>query len=156
MSITANQIMTLDGQILPFARDLREALAVYARRQWPTNTSGHAAKAWGLPKTTMTNLLKGHASDATVTAVIRAGGWPLALAVVGATIGESLDEFINKEQERLRHERRAYEEREARLGEMARHMRARAGLGGGGSPELEPRRPREGRSFSRRVGDQLD
>ncbi len=141
--------MTADGQELPFARDLREALAIYARRTWPLNTSGQAAKAWGLPKTTTSNLLKGHASDATVTAVLRAGGWPLAMAVVGATIGQSLEDHLTQEQERLRHERRAFEEREARLGQMASHLRTRLGVGVQRPSELGPRRDGEERARRR-------
>jgi hypothetical protein len=110
MSLTADTIMHLDGQLLPFSRDLREALAIYARRTWPTNTSGHAAKAWGIPKSTAANLLKGHASDATVTKIIRAGGWALALPVIGAVIGEPVHVFFRdqmrqaaKDAERARH-----------------------------------------------------
>jgi hypothetical protein len=97
MSLTADGIMSLDGQILPFSRDLREALAIYARRTWPVNTSGHAAKAWGVPKSTAANLLKGHASDATVTKIIRAGGWALALPVIGAVIGEPVHTFFREQ-----------------------------------------------------------
>jgi hypothetical protein len=97
MTMTADGIMNLDGQVLPFSRDLREALAIYARRTWPVNTSGHAAKAWGLPKTTAANLLKGHASDATVTKIIRAGGWELALPVIGAVIGEPVHAFFRQQ-----------------------------------------------------------
>lgn len=89
--------MTLDGQMLPFSRDLREALAIYARRTWPVNTSGHAAKAWGLPKTTAANLLKGHASDATVTKILQAGGWALALPVIGAVIGQPVHAFFREQ-----------------------------------------------------------
>lgn len=97
MTMTADGIMSLDGQNLPFSRDLREALAIYARRTWPVNTSGHAAKAWGLPKSTAANLLKGHASDATVTKIIRAGGWELALPVIGAVIGEPVHVFFREQ-----------------------------------------------------------
>ncbi|RAK51611.1 hypothetical protein [Phenylobacterium soli] len=97
MTLTADSIMHLDGQLLPFSRDLREALAIYARRTWPVNTSGHAAKAWGIPKTTAANLLKGHASDATVTKIIRAGGWELALPVIGAVIGEPVHAFFREQ-----------------------------------------------------------
>jgi hypothetical protein len=97
MTLTADTIMDLDGQLLPFSRDLREALAIYARRTWPVNTSGHAAKAWGIPKTTAANLLKGHASDATVTKIIRAGGWALALPVIGAVIGEPVHSFFREQ-----------------------------------------------------------
>lgn len=147
MTITANEIMILDGQMLPFSRDLREALAIYARRKWPTNTSGHAAKAWGLPKTTAANLLKGHASDATVTAVLRAGGWGLALPVIGAVIGEPVHSFFRdqmkqaaREAERAReHEQlaqaayRRLESRPAAVGE-ARRTWAGAGEAGAAQP----------------------
>lgn len=94
MTFTADAIMHLDGQILPFSRDLRDALATYARRTWPLNTSVHAAKAWGLSKTTAANLLKGHASDATVTKIIRAGGWGLVLPVLTAVLGEPVQAFF--------------------------------------------------------------
>lgn len=97
MSQTADGIMDLGGQLLPFSRDLREALAIYARRTWPLNTSVHASKAWGVPKTTVANLLKGHASDATVTRIIRSGGWALALPVIGAVIGEPVHEFFREQ-----------------------------------------------------------
>lgn len=97
MTVTAGEIMDLGGQMLPFSRDLREALALYARRTWPLNTSVHAAKAWGVPKSTAANLLKGHASDATVTAIIRAGGWGLALPVIGAVIGAPVHEFFREQ-----------------------------------------------------------
>jgi hypothetical protein len=97
MTLTAAGIMNLDGQMLPFSRDLREALAIYARRTWPLNTSVHAAKAWGIPKSTAANLLKGHASDATVTRIIRSGGWALALPVIGAVIGEPVHSFFREQ-----------------------------------------------------------
>lgn len=118
MTITANEIMDLGGQNLPFSRDLREALGVYARRKWPLNTSVHAAKAWGIPKTTAANVLKGHASDATVTKIIRAGGWELALPVIGAVIGEPVHTFFR---EQMREAARAAEdaERHERLAQAA-------------------------------------
>lgn len=94
MTFAADGFMHLGGQHLPFSRDLREALATYARRTWPLNTSVHAAKAWGIPKTTAANLLKGHASDATVTKIMRAGGWAVALPVLTAVIGEPVEAFF--------------------------------------------------------------
>lgn len=120
--------MTNDGQLLPFARDLREALAIYARRRWPRDRSGHMAQTFKITKDTAANVLKGHASDATVTAILRAGGWPLALAVVGATIGESLDQFIDSERERLAHERSECERQERRMVALAADLRAGAGV----------------------------
>lgn len=118
MSLTADGIMSLDGQMLPFSRDLREALAIYARRTWPVNTSGHAAKAWGIPKTTAANLLKGHASDATVTRIIRAGGWALALPVIGAVIGEPVQAFFHDQMRRAAKEAARAQEHE-RLAQAA-------------------------------------
>lgn len=97
MHVTVGEIMDLGGQNLPFSRDLREALGVYARRRWPLNTSVHAAREWGIPKATAKNVLKGHASDATVTSIIRAGGWELALPVIGAVIGQPVHTFFREQ-----------------------------------------------------------
>lgn len=149
MAMTVNEIMTLDGQLLPFSRDLREALGVYARRTWPLHTSVHAAKAWGISKSTAANLLKGHASDATVTTIIRAGGWALALPVIGAVIGHGLDEAITAERRNdiaRAHRRRA----------LVRDLRALAPDHSGPGPELADRRRVERRSFSRRMGQGSD
>lgn len=144
MTMTADGIMSLDGQMLPFSRDLREALAIYARRTWPLNTSVHAAKAWGVPKTTAANVLKGHASDATVTKIIRAGGWALALPVIGAVIGEPVHVFFRdqmrqaaKDAEHARHHEELAEAAYRRLARDAADpstdRRARAGAGTVGS-----------------------
>lgn len=92
MTSTAIQIMTDDGQNLPLTRDLRDALATYARREWPTHTAKRAAKAWGASHSTAINILKGHAPAATLTHVLRKGGWGLARAVVGAVIGQEFQE----------------------------------------------------------------
>jgi len=149
MALTVNEIMTLDGQLLPFSRDLREALGIYARRTWPLHTSVHASKAWGVPKTTVANLLKGHASDATVTAIIRAGGWALALPVIGAVIGHGLDEAIKAE-------RRNDIARADRRRALVRDLRALASDHSVPGGELADRRTGERRSFSRRVGARPD
>jgi hypothetical protein len=125
MTVMVSENMHLDGQLLPFARDLREALGIYARRTWPLNASGHASQAWGIPKSTAANLLKGHASDATVTAILRAGGWPLALAVIGATIGQSFDDHLTQEREKLANERAHYAAREARIAALEDHIQER-------------------------------
>lgn len=145
MSITADGIMHLDGQLLPFSRDLREALAIYARRTWPTNTSGHAAKAWGIPKTTAANLLKGHASDATVTAIIRAGGWALALPVIGAVIGEPVHAFFREQMRQAAKEAQRAEEHEQLAAAAYRRLEARS---------ADPRPPGEARSVAGGMGAQ--
>lgn len=138
MSITADEIMHLGGQMLPFSRDLREALALYARRKWPLNTSIHASKAWGVPKSTAANLLKGHASDATVTKIIRAGGWALALPVIGAVIGEPVHGFFREQMKQAAREA-ARAQREEELAAAAYRTLAVTSAGAG-----ENRRSREG------------
>jgi hypothetical protein len=134
MSLTADAIMTLNGQHLPFSRDLREALAIYARRTWPLNTSIHAAKAWGVSKSTAANVLKGHASDATVTRIIRAGGWELALPVIGAVIGHPVHTFF-QDQMRLAAKEAELAQHHDRLASAAyRRLEGDSSRPGGGGP----------------------
>ena len=143
MTVGTFEIMTSGGQELPFVRDLREALGLYARRKWRRDTAKQAAKAWGLPHATASNLLKGHASDATVTRVLRAGGWRLASAVVGAVIGQSYDQFLHQELEAIAHERAQFDTREADLRRRYAAVRARRAVGSAGlvlasPPSAEP------------------
>lgn len=145
MAVTADRIMTVDGQELPFARDLREALGIYARRTWPLNTSGCAAQAWGLPKSTVANLLKGHASDGTVTAVLRKGGWPLARAVVGAVIGHSLEDFLASEIRNIHREQQQLSERAAQMDDFYRAL-SRPRLVAVGDPGRPAPKRRQARS----------
>lgn len=113
MTTTTADLMTFGGQGLPFAQDLREAIGNYARRTWPVSTSIHAAKAWGVSKDTAKNVLKGHASDATVTKILQAGGWELALPVIGAVIGQPVDAFFREQMKRAAREaERAHEHEE--------------------------------------------
>lgn len=144
MPLTASEIMTDGWQDLPLQRDLRDALATYARRTWPRDTAKNAARAWGVPLSTAQNILKGHASAATLSHVLRAGGWSVATAVVGAVIGQGLEEFIAAEKTRIRRERRNYEARHERLVEMASHLRASRHLGAARQRQLvdEPLRDR--------------
>lgn len=150
MSLTADQIMTLDGQMLPFSRDLREALAIYARRAWPLNTSVHAAKAWGVSKSTATNVLKGHASDATVTRIIRAGGWALALPVIGAVIGHPVHSFFHDQMRKAAKEAERAQHHE-RLAAHAYRSLSGAPADGGGDGEGGPRAGGVGAQAPRRV-----
>lgn len=138
--------MTSEEQILPFSRDFREAIALYARRQWPLNTSVHAAKAWGLDKATARNVLKGHASDATITRILRAGGWTMALPVIGAVIGLSAEQFLEDE-------RRKHVELARRNGALVTDLRAGLGLRGNPADQPVSNAPGEHRSFNRRMGE---
>lgn len=128
MTSTAIQIMTDDGQNLPLARDVRDALSAWAKREWPNNTAKRAAKAWGVSHSTAVNILKGHASASTLTHVLRKGGWGMAHAVIGAVIGESFEGWLNQEQGRLARARREHEAQEARLVALADRTRAHLGI----------------------------
>lgn len=126
MTTTTADLMTFGGQKLPFAQDLREALGNYARRTWPLNTSVHMAKAWGISKDTAKNVLKGHASDATVTAIIRAGGWELGLPVIGAVIGQPVETFFREQMRKAAREAELALEHEQLAQAAYRRMQDRA------------------------------
>lgn len=133
MTSTAIQIMTHDGQYLPLQRDLRDALATFARREWPRDTAKHAARAWQVPQSTAANILKGHASAATLTHVLRVGGWAVAQAVVGAVIGQAYEDFLQQERHRLERERSSHAAREASLIALEDHVRERRSVGRAGA-----------------------
>ena len=150
MTTTTADLMTFGGQGLPFAQDLREALANFARRTWPTNTSGHMAKAWGISKDTAKNVLKGHASDATVTKIIRAGGWSVALPVIGAVIGQPVETFFREQIKKAAREAERAVEHEQLAAAAYRSLAARSANPG---PDRDAAASaREARSFTGKVG----
>ena len=151
MQVTAEMIITRRGTVLPLDQRRRDALANYAELQ--AREAGLPAQRWvrerwGLKDYEAKDLLKGNASEVIWERILKHqnGGWPVLLPVMGAVIGHGVEEFITQEQERLRRERAAYEEREARLGRMASHLRARLGLGGERPAELGSRRAGDGGS----------
>jgi hypothetical protein len=156
MQLTADRIMTQDGHNLPLQRVLRDSLATYARMTWPRDTAKHAARAWKLPKTTAANILKGHASAATITHVLRVGGWNVALIVVGAVVGQGLETFIQQERERLRHDRERQEFQDARLAQMARNLGAVLPLAPGSRMGGAGERSEVARPAPRRMGGRSD
>lgn len=123
MTLMADGYMTGGRQHLPAARDLREAVATYARRTWPTDTVKSSARAWGLPLSTAANVLKGHASDTTMSQILRRGGWALAASVVGAVVGQTYDQFLQAEIERFARERDQQKQRADRLAAAEAHLR---------------------------------
>jgi hypothetical protein len=114
------------------------------------NTSGHAAKAWAIPKSTAANLLKGHASDATVTAIIRAGGWGLALPVIGAVIGEPVHTFFREQMRQAAKEADRAKQHE-QLAEAAYRRLAAGPAHPGESRRAGPRAGTVGAEEARRV-----
>lgn len=131
MTATVLGIMTDRGQTLPFSRDLREAVAKYARQTWPHKTARSVAHEWGLDQATAANLLKGHASDATLTKVLRKGGWRVAAVVVGSVIGETYESFLEQELEHIAAERRRIEDLERATRNNWARLHARRALDSG-------------------------
>lgn len=105
------------------ARTVGEALAALARELWPENTAKHIQRNWGVKDLSAAeNLKKGQASERTITKALKAGGWPVIMAVGEALQGHSYDQHLQQiieDQERVR-------QRMASRRERIREMEARA------------------------------
>lgn len=77
-----------------YGRTMGEALARQARLRWPRNTAKTVAREWGIDPSTADNLLRGHASERTITKAIKAEGWPLLAALGAALTGQTYDQHI--------------------------------------------------------------
>jgi len=132
-----------DGSLL-----LRDALSTYARLRWPTNTVKQAAREWELSIDEGRAVAAARASQATLDKILRHknGGWAVALPVLGAVIGEGVDEFITAE--RKRHAQAALRERA-----LLRDLRALAPARRLSGAEPAPAAAEPSRSFRGRVGE---
>lgn len=86
-------------QLIP--RTMGEALAKMVRARWPHSTAKHVARAWELDPTTAGNLIKGHASERTLTKAVRAEGWELLLALGHALTGQTHHEWEEARLQRI-------------------------------------------------------
>lgn len=141
MELTADMIITRRGTILPLDQRRRDALANFAVEA--AKASGIPAQRWARETWTLKDyeakdLLRGNASEPVWERILKHknGGWPVALPILGAVIGHGIEDFITQEQERLSRERKATEDREAGLGEVARHLRSSLFMGRDRSVEL--------------------
>lgn len=127
-------VFSNDGDFLPrlgLDRSMADALAVYVQQTFPPLGRRKAvAVEWGLGTEEARTVIEGRPSKATMDRIFKHpnGGWRVILPVMGAVVGQTADAFIIREKERLAHERRETEQREARLGEMARDLRLVVGL----------------------------
>lgn len=134
MRVSAMTIYSNDGDFLPrlgLDRSMSDALSVYVEQTFPAQGRRKAvAQHWGLGLDEARTVIEARPSRATLDRIFKHpnGGWRVILPVMGAVVGQSADAFILHEKERLADERRQYEEREARLGQMARDLRAVVGL----------------------------
>lgn len=128
-------IYSNDGDFLPrlgLDRSMADALAVYVQQTFPSLGRRKAvAKEWGLGSEEARTVIEGRPSKATLDRIWKHpnGGWRVILPVMGAVVGQTADAFILNEKRRLADERRSFEEREARLAEMARDLRIVVPLG---------------------------
>lgn len=91
------------SELIP--RTMGEFLAEFVRRKWPRNTAKQVQRAWDIDSQTASNLIRGRASERTISKAIRAEGWPLLRALGEAMTGQSYEQFLEDlidEQERIR------------------------------------------------------
>lgn len=122
----------------------KNAWALYARRRWPTNGVKAAMLEWGLTLGEAKGLFAATVSQTTIDKILdhRRGGFGLGLLILEIRMQTSLQAWIHSERERLAHEAARQAADAAALDEMARHLPARLGVGGGGPAGLAVRRRR--------------
>lgn len=141
------EIRAVDGDFLANRiSGLADGMAQYVRNRRPVGTRKEVMAAWRLSPEEARTIVEGRASKATVERVFHKsrGGWSVSLAVIGAVVGERLDEHLSRE-------RKAHEEQAARMAALARDLR------GGPGPSDRPSgsvgdRPPERREFVDRRG----
>lgn len=103
---------------IPLTRQTRDALARYVELRWPLNRRKHVAKEWGLTPDQARAVCEATASASTIDHIWKHknGGWAVLLPVLGAVIGESLDQHLEAE-------RKAHIERAQRLGALVDYLR---------------------------------
>jgi hypothetical protein len=111
------------GDFLPvrkqlFTLSIGEALAELVRQKYPRDTAKHISRSWDIDKATAANVLKGHASERTLTKAVKAEGWDL-LAQLGAVLtGETYAEYEERQLQQII-------ERAADASQKLVHLRAR-------------------------------
>ncbi len=130
---------------------LQDAVTTYARMRWPTGTAKHAAKEFDLTTDEGRGLAAGKPSMAVINKLLRSpnGGWAIALPVLGAVIGQGVDQFITSE--RRKHAQAAAQERA-----LLRDLRALAPDRYRPSAELASAPAEPSRAFARRLGSGQD
>jgi len=125
MSIYAN-----DGEFLPrlgLDRTVADAMAVWCEQTFPPQGRRKAiANHFDISLDAARTLIEARPSRTLLDQIFKHpnGGWRVILPVMGAVVGQTADAFIIQEKQRLAHERQSFEERENRLVEMARDLRA--------------------------------
>lgn len=115
-------------------KQTRDALATYCRLRWPHHTAKQAAREWDLSLDEGRGIVAGRASQTTIDKVWKHtnGGWSVLIPVLGAVIGQPVEDFFASEKTRIRHARREHEARLSRVGEAVRNLRSRSGVASDG------------------------
>jgi hypothetical protein len=133
MTVTAEMIFTRGGTFLPLDQRISDALMTYA--QQAADAEGvprltWVKRFWKLADHTAKDVLKGNASKAVYEGILKANGphcgWPVALAVTGAVIGQPLHEFLRAQNERAAREAAVALEDERLAREAYRRLEADA------------------------------
>lgn len=130
--------MGLQPYTLPLTAQMGEAVSKWLKHRHPRDTAKLIAREVGADPKTVENILAGHLSAASLTRLIRAYGWPFLAAIGAATIGETHDQWINRELEEIADERRRLDEMEAGLRGSWARARARRSVDAGGLRLVTP------------------
>jgi hypothetical protein len=71
-------------------KGLREAVAEYLRRRFPSGTAKSAAREFDLTADRAREAVAGRASLTTIEAIIKRGGWSVALPILAEVIGQQI------------------------------------------------------------------
>lgn len=147
MTVAAMEILSLRGTVLPLDQRRRDALAHYARLE--AEAAGMPAQswvrqAWGLKDYEAKDLLKAMSSETIWERILKHknGGWPVALAVLGAVIGQDVEAFLQTSRKR-------HVEIARRHGALVRDLRARPATRLPAAAELDPGPSKRARDLGR-------
>ena len=113
MTVTHMEILGRDGErrpLLPLTRATRDALARYVAISAPRGRRSWAEREWDLTPDQARAVVEATASAATIDQIWKHpnGGWAVLLPVMGAVIGQELDDFIKSERKKhVEHARRS-------------------------------------------------
>jgi hypothetical protein len=122
LTLTAEMILTDFGAKLPLDQRRKDALAAFARASHQRTQTRWGAQVWvehrwDLKDYEAKDLLKGNASEAVWERIVKHpnGGWSVVIPIMGAVIGQSLEDYIEQQAEGARRERAQWEATERRL-----------------------------------------
>jgi len=108
------------SRTLRLDKSFRDSIADHLKRRWPTNTAKSVAKEYGLTLDRARDVLAGRGSLTTIEAIIKRGGFAVALPLLEEVIGKTLAQHLRE----LQHE---HEAQGARIAQIRRDLLSVAG-----------------------------